>query len=149
MSLGRFIPPIAAGTLFGAGLTVSRMTDPQRVRGFLDLFGHWDPTLAFVMGGALLVMAFAWKLRKRLRLPLFAEKFVLPDRSDLDARLIIGSALFGIGWGLSGLCPGPAIASLALAPVAVLPFVGAMLIGMALHRLLPRSVPPLTQKGAA
>jgi uncharacterized membrane protein YedE/YeeE len=140
MSAARHLmPAIVAGTLFGAGLTVSGMTDPQRVRGFLDLFGQWDPTLAFVMGGAVLVMAFAWQLRKRLGHPLFAEKFVLPDRSDLDARLSLGSALFGIGWGLGGLCPGPAIASLALAPAAMLPFVLAMLAGMAIHRLLSSS----------
>ena len=145
----RLMSALAAGTLFGAGLTVSGMTDPQRVRGFLDLFGQWDPTLAFVMGGAVMVMAFAWQLRKRLGHPLFAERFVLPDRSDLDARLISGSALFGIGWGLAGLCPGPAIASLALAPASVLPFVVAMFVGMAIHRLLPRSAPSPTQKGAA
>nr|WP_293944881.1 DUF6691 family protein [Sphingomonas sp.] len=125
------------------------MTDPQRVRGFLDLFGQWDPTLAFVMGGAVLVMAVAWRLRRQMGHPLFAEKFVLPGRSDLDVRLISGSALFGIGWGLAGLCPGPAIASLALTPAAVLPFVVAMLAGMAIHRLLPRSTPSLMQKGAA
>ena len=145
----RLMLGLAAGTLFGAGLTVSGMTDPQRVRGFLDLFEQWDPTLAFVMGGAVLVMAFAWQSRKRLGHPLFAERFVLPDRSDLDARLISGSALFGIGWGLAGLCPGPAIASLALAPAAVLPFVVAMFVGMAIHRLLPRSAPSPTRKGAA
>jgi uncharacterized membrane protein YedE/YeeE len=150
MSAARHLTPaLVAGTLFGAGLTVSGMTDPQRVRGFLDLFGQWDPTLAFVMGGAVLVMAFAWQLRKRLGHPLFAERFVLPDRSDFDARLISGSALFGIGWGLAGLCPGPAIASLALAPAAILPFVVAMLAGMAIHRLLPRFTPSLTQKGVA
>ena len=145
----RLMPALVAGTLFGAGLTLSGMTDPQRVRGFLNLFGQWDPTLAFVMGGAVLVMAVAWRLRRHIGHPLFAEKFVLPGRSDLDARLITGSALFGIGWGLAGLCPGPAIASLALAPAAVLPFVVAMLAGMAIHRLLPRSIPSLMQKGAA
>jgi uncharacterized membrane protein YedE/YeeE len=145
----RLMPALVAGTLFGAGLTVSGMTDPQRVRGFLNLFEQWDPTLAFVMGGAVLVMAVAWRLRRLIGHPLFAGKFVLPGRSDLDARLITGSALFGIGWGLAGLCPGPAIASLALAPAAVLPFVVAMIAGMAIHRLLPRSIPSLMQKGAA
>ena len=145
----RLIPALVAGTLFGAGLTLSGMTDPQRVRGFLNLFGQWDPTLAFVMGGAVLVMAIAWRLRRQMGHPLLAEQFVLPGRSDLDAQLIGGSAQFGIGWGLAGLCPGPAIASLALAPVAVLPFVVAMLAGMAIHRLLPRSIPSLMQKGAA
>ena len=137
------IPTLAVGTSFGAGLTISGMTDPDRVRGFLGLFqGKWDPTLAFVMGGAVLVMAVAWRLRKRMGHPLFAEGFVLPDRADLDARLIIGSALFGIGWGLAGLFPGPAIASRALAPSAVLPFVAAMLAGMAVHRLLLLATPP-------
>ena len=145
----RLLSALAAGTLFGAGLTVSGMTDPHRVRGFLNLFGQWEPTLAFVMGGAVVVMAIAWRLRRHMGHPLFAEKFALPDRSDLDARLIGGSALFGIGWGLTGLCPGPAIASLALAPAAVMPFVVAMFVGMAIHRLLPRSAPPLTQKSAA
>ena len=145
----RLIPALVAGTLFGAGLTISGMTDPQRVRGFLDLFGRWDPTLAFVMGGAVLVMAIAWRLRRRMGHPMFAETFVLPGRSDLDARLILGSALFGIGWGLAGLCPGPAIASLALVPMAVLPFLAAMLAGMAIHRLLPRPVFPTKLKGDA
>ena len=139
---------LAAGTLFGAGLTVSGMTDPQRVRGFLDLFGQWDPTLAFVMGGAVVVMAIAWRVRKHMGHPLFAEKFMLPDRTDLDTRLLAGSALFGFGWGMAGLCPGPAIASLALAPVAILPFVAAMLAGMAIHHLLVRLSPALTLKGA-
>ena len=145
----RLFSALAAGTLFGAGLTVSGMTDPQRVRGFLDLFGQWDPTLAFVMGGAVLIMAIAWRLRKRMGHPLFSERFVLPGRSDIDARLILGSALFGIGWGIAGLCPGPAIASLALAPAAVLPFVVAMLAGMAIHRLLTSSTPFPKLKGAA
>ena len=142
MSAARnLMPALLAGTLFGAGLTVSGMTDPQRVRGFLDLFGQWDPTLAFVMSGAVLVMAIAWRLQRHMGRPLLAEKFVLPARSDLDARLIGGSVLFGIGWGLAGLCPGPAIASLALAPAAVLPFVVAMLAGMTIHRLLTSSTP--------
>jgi len=145
----RLVSALFSGTLFGVGLTISGMTDPQRVRGFLDLFGRWDPTLAFVMGGAVLVMAIAWRLRRRMGHPVFGDTFVLPGRSDLDARLILGSALFGIGWGLAGLCPGPAIASLALAPVAVLPFLAAMLAGMAIHRLLPRSVSPTKLKGDA
>ena len=133
----RLLPPLVSGTLFGAGLTLSGMTDPARVRGFLDLFGNWDPTLAFVMGGAVAVMVVAWRIRARMAKPLFGENFSLPDRSDLDPQLLAGSALFGIGWGIAGLCPGPAIASLALSPGAVLPFVAAMLAGMALHRAWP------------
>ena len=136
----RLLPPLISGTLFGAGLALSGMTNPERVRGFLDLFGRWDPTLVFVMGGAVLVMAIAWRLRARMRAPLFGDRFSLPDRSDLDAKLIAGSALFGIGWGIAGLCPGPAVASLALAPLTILPFVLAMLAGMALHRAIPQSL---------
>ena len=136
----RLLPPLLSGALFGAGLVIGGMTDPQRVRGFLDLFGRWDPTLAFVMGGALIVMAAAWRMRARMMKPLFGARFSLPDSKDLDARLISGSALFGVGWGLAGLCPGPAVANLALAPSQVLPFIGAMLAGMAAHRLLPFAI---------
>ena len=126
-----------AGALFGAGLAVSGMADPQRVRGFLDLFGAWDPTLAFVMGGALIPMAIAWRIQKRMMAPVSAPRFALPTRRDLDIRLIGGSALFGVGWGIAGLCPGPAIADLAIAPVPAAIFVAAMLGGMILHRRLP------------
>lgn len=137
MSLARkLLPPILSGLLFGAGLTVSGMTDPERVRGFLDIVGNWDPTLAFVMGGAVLVMAIAWRVRSRMIRPVFAEKFSLPDRKDFDGRLIAGSILFGIGWGIAGLCPGPAVASLALSPSNALPFVAAMLAGMLLQRVI-------------
>lgn len=132
----RYLPPLGSGILFGAGLTLSGMVDPVRVRGFLDLFGNWDPTLVFVMGGALAVMAVAWALQRRMTHPLFAEKFSLPDRTDLDPRLIGGAALFGIGWGIAGICPGPAIASLALVPGKVLPFVAAMIAGMAVHHVM-------------
>jgi len=131
------LPPVISGTLFGAGLTLSGMTDPARVRGFLDVFGRWDPTLALVMGGAVTVMAIAWRIQSRMKRPMFGEKFSLPDRRDFDNPLIAGSALFGIGWGLAGLCPGPAVASLALSPLAVLPFIAAMLAGMALHAIVP------------
>lgn len=134
----RLVPPLASGTLFGAGLTLSGMTNPVRVRGFLDIFGDWDPTLAFVMGGAVVVMAIAWRIQARMQRPIFGEKFSLPDRKDYDPRLVLGAVLFGIGWGIAGLCPGPAIASLALSPVAVLPFVGAMIAGMKVQESLSR-----------
>jgi len=92
MSLSqKLLPPLVSGTLFGAGLALSGMTDPARVRGFLDVFGAWDPTLVFVMGGAVLVMAVAWRIRNRMGTPIFAERFSLPDRKDLDGRLITGS----------------------------------------------------------
>lgn len=128
--------PLASGTIFGAGLALGGMTDPARVRGFLDLFGAWDPTLAFVMGGAVLVMALAWLLQRRMLRPVFAEGFSLPDRSDITPRLVGGSALFGIGWGIAGLCPGPGFAAFAIAPISAAIFVAAMLAGMLLVRLV-------------
>lgn len=128
---------LAAGLLFGAGLAFSGMADPARVQGFLDLFGQWDPTLAFVMGGAMIPMAIAWMVQRRMTSPLAVSKFSLPGTAHLDRPLAIGAVLFGMGWGIAGLCPGPALADLATAPLAVLPFVIAMLAGMALHRILP------------
>lgn len=140
MALARkLLPPLLSGVLFGAGLTVSGMTDPVRVQGFLDVFGAWDPTLVFVMGGAVIVMAVAWRIRNRMGTPIFAERYSLPDRKDLDGRLIAGSILFGIGWGIGGLCPGPAVASLALSPVSVAPFVVAMLAGMVLQNVFAQA----------
>lgn len=127
---------LASGGLFGAGLTLGGMTEPARVRGFLDLFGAWDPTLAFVMGGAVIVMAIAWRIQPKMVRPVFADTFELPSRSDLTPRLIGGSALFGIGWGVAGLCPGPGIAALVIEPVSAAIFVAAMLAGMALVRLI-------------
>lgn len=128
---------LISGTLFGAGLAFSGMADPMRVRAFLDLLGPWDPTLAFVMGGAMIPMAIAWVVQKRLERPLAGATFNLPETRSLDWKLALGAVLFGIGWGLGGLCPGPAIASLALKPIAAAPFVLAMLAGMALQRFLP------------
>jgi uncharacterized membrane protein YedE/YeeE len=135
-AIRRLLPPLASGAIFGAGLTIGGMTDPARVRGFLDIFGEWDPTLAFVMGGALFVMAIAWWIQRRMKRPIFAESFSLPDRQDLDPKLLAGAVLFGIGWGLAGICPGPAVASLALVPGQVLPFLAAMIAGMALFRFV-------------
>lgn len=128
--------PLASGTIFGAGLALGGMTDPARVRSFLDLFGAWDPTLAFVMGGAVLVMAAAWLVQRKMLRPFFAEGFALPDRNDLTPRLVGGSALFGIGWGIAGLCPGPGFAALAIAPASAAIFVAALLAGMVLVRLI-------------
>lgn len=131
----RILPPLASGVLFGAGLALGGMTNPARVRGFLDIFGNWDPTLAFVMGGAVIVMAVAWRFRERMVHPLFAEKFSLPDRTDLTGKLVGGSALFGIGWGIAGLCPGPGVAALVIEPASAAIFVIAMLAGMGIVRL--------------
>lgn len=133
--IGRNLPLLASGILFGAGLTLGGMTDPARVRGFLDLFGDWDPTLAFVMGGAVIVMAIAWQFQPKMARPIFADAFALPSRRDLTPKLIGGSALFGIGWGVAGLCPGPGIAALVIEPISAATFVAAMLAGMVLVRL--------------
>ena len=127
---------LLAGALFGLGLAVSGMTDPDKVLDFLDVAGRWDPSLALVMGGALLVAipGFAWA-RKR-RASLCGDPLPAPPRTGIDARLLGGSALFGIGWGIAGYCPGPALANLAHAGEAIA-FVIAMLAGSQLARLLP------------
>lgn len=129
---------LLSGMLFGAGLAFSGMADPMRVRAFLDLLGTWDPTLAFVMAGAMIPMALAWLIQRRLERPLAGVAFSLPETRKLDWKLALGAILFGIGWGLGGLCPGPAMASLALAPQSAAPFTLAMLAGMALHRFMTR-----------
>jgi uncharacterized membrane protein YedE/YeeE len=125
-----------SGILFGAGLAVSGMMDPARVRAFLDIGGAWDPTLAFVMGGALLPMALAWRFVRRRSRPWVEPVFHLPATRPIDRRLIGGAALFGIGWGLVGLCPGPAVAALPVRPVPALVFCLGMICGFALFRLI-------------
>ena len=129
---------LASGLLFGAGLAVSGMADPQRVQAFLDLGGSWDPTLAFVMGGAVLVMVVAWAIQRRMGSPVAVSRFELPATNRIDARLAIGALIFGAGWGIGGLCPGPALADLAIAPVQAAMFVAAMFAGMAIHRFTDR-----------
>jgi uncharacterized membrane protein YedE/YeeE len=129
---------LAAGTMFGAGLAVSGMANPQRVQAFLDLGGSWDPTLAFVMGGAMLVMGIAWAIQRRMAAPVAVSRFDLPQTRRIDAKLALGALIFGAGWGIGGLCPGPAIADLAIAPVQAAMFMAAMLAGIAIHRLTHR-----------
>ena len=129
---------LAAGLIFGAGLAISGMADPQRVQAFLDLFGAWDPTLAFVMGGAMIPMAIAWRIQRRMAAPVAVSRFELPGTNKIDRKLAIGSLIFGAGWGIGGLCPGPAIADLAIAPAPAATFVAAMLAGMAVHRFALR-----------
>lgn len=120
-----------SGAMFGAGLLLAGMTIPARVVGFLDVSRGWDPTLAFVMGGAVMVYGIAFRIiDRRRRDPWFDTRFHLPSRRDLDVRLLGGAAVFGVGWGLVGLCPGPAIVSAASGNLAAIGFVIAMLIGM-------------------
>lgn len=126
------ISALIAGLLFGFGLAVSGMMNPAKVIGFLDLGGRWDPTLAFVMAGGLLVNLPAYWLSRRRARPLFDERFFLPTLKDIDARLLLGAAAFGIGWGLAGLCPGPALALLGQGGLPIFLFVAAMAAGTAL-----------------
>jgi len=130
-----------AGVIFGVGLIVSGMTRPARVISFLDPLGLWDPALAFVMGGAILVYAVAFRtIRRHRRQPWFDVHFHLPVRRDIDPQLVIGAAMFGVGWGLGGLCPGPGIVAGASGSTSALAFVVAMLVGMyAHHRIAARS----------
>lgn len=121
-----------SGALFGLGLMVSGMTDTTKVQGWLDLFGDWDPTLAFVLGSAVLPMTLAWAYVLRRGSSLLGSPVPIPSRSDVDPPLVIGSVIFGAGWALAGLCPGPAVASLSYGGPSGMVFFVAMLAGMAL-----------------
>ena len=128
----------AAGLLFGLGLSLGGMTQPAVVLGFLDIFGAWDPRLVFVMAGAVLTTAVGYRLVRRRSRPLLAERFQWPTSRRIDARLVGGAALFGIGWGIAGYCPGPALASLGAGVPALLVLVACMIAGWWLAaRLLP------------
>lgn len=126
---------LATGVLFGAGLVLSDMVNPARVQAFLDLAGEWDPSLAWVMGGAVIPMAIAYFISRRMGSPLLDKSFFIPENRVLDRQLILGAALFGIGWGLGGFCPGPALAGLVMGLWQPWLFVAAMLAGMVLHRI--------------
>ncbi|MDR3518000.1 MAG: YeeE/YedE family protein [Azospirillaceae bacterium] len=132
---------LAAGLLFGLGLTGSGMIDPARVLGFLDVAGIWDPTLAFVMAGAVPVAMLGFRLTRHRSAPCCASEFQAPTRSAIDRSLVAGAILFGIGWGLVGYCPGPALAALGLGRTATGIFVGAMLAGMAIFEIARRRWP--------
>ena len=129
---------LLAGLVFGIGLIVSGMTNPAKVIGFLDLAGRWDPSLACVMGGAILVGIVAFRVASRRATSLLGDVMRLPSAQHIDRRLILGSVTFGAGWGLAGYCPGPALASLASGGAKPLIFVAAMLAGMGLFALLER-----------
>jgi hypothetical protein len=128
---------LISGIIFGVGLTVSQMIDPAKVLGFLNIFGAWDPSLAFVMIGALIISSPFFHLFKNNNKPVFADSFSYSNNKELNKKLIIGSSLFGAGWGLAGLCPGPAIASLALLNPSSLIFVITMFIGFYISNYLP------------
>jgi len=139
-----------SGLIFGAGLLISGMTQPEKVLGFLDIFGAWDATLAFVMAGAVAVTSLGFALAKRRGAPVLAAKLQWPTRSDIDAPLVVGAALFGAGWGLVGLCPGPALVNLAGFGLPIIVFVVAMAAGMLGNDLWrDRRVSPGVAEGAA
>ena len=131
------IVSLISGIIFGVGLTVSQMIDPAKVLGFLNIFGAWDPSLAFVMIGALIISSPFFHLFKNNDKPVFADSFSYSNNKELNKKLIIGSSLFGAGWGLAGLCPGPAIASLALLNPSSLIFVITMFVGFYISNYLP------------
>lgn len=143
----RALAAALSGTVFGVGLALAQMTDPRKVQNFLDLAGAWDPSLLFVLGGAVMLTAAGFRAVLRRRAPLLDRAFHLSTYQAVDVPLVLGSALFGIGWGLSGYCPGPAVASLALGNAEALWVVPAMLFGAGLQRALaargqsPRSTP--------
>jgi uncharacterized membrane protein YedE/YeeE len=134
------IAEFVVGLLFGLGLMLSGMTDPGKVIGFLDLFGTWDPSLALVMGGAIMVGFFAFTMAKKRTSSFLGGALRLPTNTDMDKKLVIGSLLFGAGWGLAGFCPGPALVSMADGQPKALVFVVAMLVGMLGFELMDRFV---------
>ena len=134
-------PPLVVGLLFGAGLALSDMINPARVLAFLDLAGAWDPTLGFVMASALIPSAMGYILVRRMKRPVLAERFCIPENRVIERQLVLGAVLFGIGWGLVGLCPGPAIAGVAFGLWQPWVFIGAMIAGMLAHRLFTDARP--------
>ena len=120
---------LISGLLFGFGLAISNMINPAKIIGFLDITGNWDPSLAFVMGGAVCVTAITFRLILKRSAPIFADRFQLPSKIGLDKHLVLGAGIFGIGWAISGLCPGPAIASIGFLDEKLLIFIVALLMG--------------------
>ncbi len=123
------------GLVFGAGLIISQMSNPAKVIGFLDITGNWDPSLALVMAGAVAVFGVLYRLALRQGTPLLAPRFILPEKDSLDAPLMVGALVFGVGWGLGGFCPGPAIVSAAFGDARVWAFVAAMIAAMLVYRI--------------
>jgi uncharacterized membrane protein YedE/YeeE len=134
----RLITALIIGAIFGTGLAIAGMLNPSKVVGFLDIFGDWDPSLAFVMGGGVLVNAIGHRLVMKRKAPVQCATFSMPTSTNIDKPLVIGSAIFGVGWGLAGLCPGPVVASLLLNGQAMLPFFGLMIAGLLVGRIVMR-----------
>ena len=136
------VPSLIVGVIFGAGLALSDMVNPARVQAFLVVAGGWDTTLLFVMGAALVPSAIAYLVRRRMTRPLLGDRFSIPESRTLDRQLLLGAAMFGIGWGLVGFCPGPAVAGLVLGAWQPWLFVAAMLAGMTLHHVFTATRAP-------
>ncbi len=130
----KFAVSFVAGILFSIGLVISGMTNPNIVIGFLDIFGEWDMRLIFVMGGAVGVNLVLFRLILKRKRPLMSESFSLPTAKDIDFKLILGSVLFGVGWGIMGICPGPGIVNMVTAQPLFIVFIGCMLVGMGIHK---------------
>ena len=143
--MARLLTSFALGLLFGLGLVISEMVNPAKVLSFLDVFGAWDPSLILVMGSALATAAIGYRLVFARPKPLLAPQFQLPQKSELDPDLILGAVLFGVGWGLSGLCPGPALTSLSYGVPDLFVFAAALLGGIGLFRIW-RFIKPEAQK---
>jgi uncharacterized membrane protein YedE/YeeE len=143
----RMIASLVCGLVFGAGLLISGMVQPTKVLGFLDIFGAWDPSLAVVMAAALAVSTPGFMLANSRARPLLATRSFWPTKRDIDRPLVVGAALFGVGWGLVGLCPGPALESLATLSPGIIVFVAAMAGGMALHDFWQNSQPKIRNEG--
>ena len=129
-----------SGFIFSLGLVISGMTNPDKVIGFLDIFGQWDYALVFVMGGAVIFNVVTFKFIKKKNSPLFGEKFEWPTSKDIDKKLVIGSTIFGIGWGIAGICPGPAIVNIVKMDERLLVFLASMFIGMVLYKFTAKSL---------
>lgn len=127
--MNRIIIALISGILFGAGLVLSQMVNPEKVQGFLDLFGNWDPSLILVMGGAVTVTLISSRFILKRKTPIFADRFYMAMKSNIDARLVLGAVLFGTGWGLSGYCPGPGLVNAMINPTEAIVFIPALIIG--------------------
>ena len=136
--MARLITALIIGAVFGIGLAIAGMLNPSKVVGFLNIFGDWDPSLAFVMGGGVLVNAIGHRFVMKRKAPIQCATFSMPTSTKFDKPLVIGSIIFGVGWGLAGLCPGPVVASLLLNSQAILPFFGLMIVGLLVGRIVMR-----------
>lgn len=134
--MGKIISALIAGLIFGLGLVISGMSNPAKVLNFLDLAGTFDPSLLFVMGGAIIVVFTGYKLVLKRKTPIFDNAFHIPTRKDIDKNLIIGSAIFGIGWGIGGFCPGPSLTSVLLGSEGIIYFFPSLIVGLIITKII-------------